>query len=83
MLNLENIEDASAHYRALSRAGRNEPEEWNAFFYVSSSRWNLYRFLVKFTELHHLPKAVLLLKDIKTSLFDFLWTGVIIINLTR
>jgi hypothetical protein len=31
------FEDASAHYRALSRAGRNEPEEWNAFFYVSSS----------------------------------------------
>jgi phosphatidate phosphatase APP1 len=28
--------------------------------------------LVKFTELHHLPKAVLLLKDIKTSLFDFM-----------
>jgi phosphatidate phosphatase APP1 len=55
--------------------GRNEPEEWNAFFYVSSNEWNLYRFLVKFTELHHLPKAVLLLKDIKTSLFDFLWTG--------
>lgn len=69
------FEDAAAHYRALSLAGRNEPQEWNAFFYVSSSEWNLYRFLVKFTELHHLPKAVLLLKDIKTSLFDFLWTG--------
>jgi phosphatidate phosphatase APP1 len=25
--------------------------------------------------LHNLPKAVLLLKDIKTSLLDFLWTG--------
>lgn len=69
------FEDAAAHYRALSFAGRNKQEEWNAFFYVSSSEWNLYRFLVKFTELHHLPKAVLLLKDIKTSLFDFLWTG--------
>lgn len=69
------FEDAAAHYRALSLAGKNEPEEWNAFFYVSSSEWNLYRFLVKFTELHNLPKAVLLLKDIKTSLFDFLWTG--------
>jgi phosphatidate phosphatase APP1 len=37
-------------------------------FYVSSSEWNLYRFLVLFTEIHKLPKAVLLLKDIKTSL---------------
>lgn len=69
------FEDAATHYRALSLAGRNEQEDWNAFFYVSSSEWNLYRFLVKFTELNHLPKAVLLLKDIKTSLFDFLWTG--------
>ena len=69
------FEDAAAHYSALSMAGRNEPEEWNAFFYVSSSEWNLYRFLVNFIELHNLPKAVLLLKDIKTSLLDFLWTG--------
>jgi phosphatidate phosphatase APP1 len=42
MLNEKIFEDASAHYRALSR--RDEPEEWNAFFYVSSSEWNLYRF---------------------------------------
>lgn len=69
------FEDAAAHYRALSLSGKNGQEEWNAFFYVSSSEWNLYRFLVKFTELHNLPKAVLLLKDIKTSLLDFLWTG--------
>jgi phosphatidate phosphatase APP1 len=41
------------------------------FFFVSSSEWNLYRFLVLFTEIHKLPKAVLLLKDIKTSLLNF------------
>jgi phosphatidate phosphatase APP1 len=69
------FEDVVTHYQALSSSGRGKEEETNAFFYVSSSEWNLYRFIVKFTEIHQLPKAVLLLKDIKTSLTDFLWTG--------
>ncbi|MFV5696624.1 App1 family protein [Flavobacterium sp. LB3P122] len=68
-------EDVVTHYQALSTAGRDHKEEFNAFFYVSSSEWNLYRFIIKFTELHQLPKAVLLLKDIKTSLTDFFLTG--------
>jgi phosphatidate phosphatase APP1 len=68
-------EDVVTHYQALSTAGRENREEFNAFFYVSSSEWNLYRFITKFTELHQLPKAVLLLKDIKTSLRDFFFTG--------
>ena len=68
-------EDVVTHYQALSTAGRENKEELNAFFYVSSSEWNLYRFIIKFTELHQLPKAVLLLKDIKTSLTDFFLTG--------
>ena len=42
---------------------------------MSSSEWNLYRFIVEFTELNQLPRAVLLLKDIKTSLMDFFMTG--------
>jgi phosphatidate phosphatase APP1 len=67
--------DVATHYQALSKAGRHNNGEENAFFYVSSSEWNLYRFLVKFTEIHNLPKAVLLLKDIKTSLTNFIWTG--------
>lgn len=69
------FEDVVPHYQALSRAGRTNPEEQNAFFYVSSSEWNLYRFIIKFTEIHKLPKAVLLLKDIKTSLLDFFIFG--------
>ncbi|MFV8327325.1 App1 family protein [Flavobacterium sp. ZS1P14] len=68
-------EDVVTHYQALSTAGRENKEEFNAFFYVSSSEWNLYRFIIKFTEIHQLPKAVLLLKDIKTSLTDFFLTG--------
>ena len=69
------FEGVVPHYQALSTAGRNNKEEQNAFFYVSSSEWNLYQFIVKFTELHNLPRAVLLLKDIKTSLLDFFITG--------
>src|SRR5690554_401288 len=69
------FEDVVPHYTALSRAGRTLDEEANAFFYVSSSEWNLYRFIRLFTELHDLPKAVLLLKDIKSGIGDFLGTG--------
>jgi|LauGreStaDraftv2_3_1035109.scaffolds.fasta_scaffold26784_1 phosphatidate phosphatase APP1 len=77
------FDDVVSHYQALSSAGRpknnqqdaNNKNEQNAFFYVSSSEWNLYSFIVKFTEIHQLPRAVLLLKDIKTSLFDFFVTG--------
>lgn len=67
--------DVVPHYQALSTAGRNKKNEMNAFFYVSSSEWNLYNFIVKFTEKHELPRAVLLLKDIKTSLMEFFVTG--------
>ena len=69
------FEGAVPHYQALSTAGRNVRDEQNAFFYVSSSEWNLYRFIIDFTELHELPRGVLLLKDIKTSLLDFFITG--------
>jgi phosphatidate phosphatase APP1 len=69
------FEDVVPHYQALSTAGRNNKGEQNAFFYVSSSEWNLYRFIVDFTRLHDLPRAVLLLKDIKQSLTDFMITG--------
>ncbi len=67
--------DVVPHYQALSTAGRYNKDEQNAFFYVSSSEWNLYSFIVKFTAKHDLPRAVLLLKDIKTSLMDFFVTG--------
>lgn len=69
------FEDVVPHYQALSLAGRSNPNEFNTFFYVSSSEWNLYRFIVKFTEIHQLPKAVLLLKDIKTTIRSFFWTA--------
>lgn len=67
--------DVVPHYQALSSAGRNNKEEENAFFYVSSSEWNLYRFIVKFTKIHQLPRAVILLKDIKRGITDFFMSG--------
>jgi len=63
------------HYQALSSAGRKNTEEVNAFFYISSSEWNLYRFIAKFTRIHKLPKAVFLLKDIKRGITDFFMSG--------
>ncbi len=69
------FEGVVPHYQALSSSGRDDKNEQNAFFYVSSSEWNLYRFITDFTHLHQLPRAVLLLKDIKTSLFDFFVSG--------
>ena len=68
-------ENVVPHFQALSNAGRIKDREQNAFFFVSSSEWNLYRYIIQLTEIHQLPKAVLLLKDIKSSLTDFLWSG--------
>lgn len=68
------FEDVTAHYDLLSKSGQ-EDGETNAFFYVSSSEWNLYNFIEQFTKIHQLPKAVIKLKSIKTSLSDFLFTG--------
>ncbi|OXA79513.1 Uncharacterized conserved protein [Flavobacterium aquidurense] len=69
------FKDVVPHYQALSSAGRHNKEEENAFFYVSSSEWNLYRFIVKFTKIHHLPRAVILLKDIRRGITDFFMSG--------
>ena len=69
------FKDVVSHYQALSSAGRHNTEGENAFFFISSSEWNLYRFIVKFAKIHHLPRAVILLKDIKRSLTDFFMSG--------
>ena len=69
------FDDVVQHYQALQTAGRNNKNEENAFFYVSSSEWNLYGLITQFSIIHSLPKAVLLLKDIKTSLTQFFFTG--------
>ncbi|MFS4418243.1 App1 family protein [Maribacter sp. 2307ULW6-5] len=67
--------DVVTHYQFLSTMGKKSATQTNAFFYVSSSEWNLYPFITHFTHKHGLPKAVLKLKDIKRGLADFLFTG--------
>ncbi|MGS2741456.1 App1 family protein [Sinomicrobium sp. M5D2P17] len=69
------FEEVVDHYRLLNILGREDKDTNNAFFYVSSSEWNLYNFIIRFTQLHQFPKAVLILKDIKTGIADFLFTG--------
>jgi len=69
------FEDVKTHYTMLSKAGREQDDSFNSFFYVSSSEWNLYDFIDEFARLHDLPKAVIKLKKIKTGLKDFIKTG--------
>ena len=53
-----------AHYQALYLAGTTA-EQPNPIFYVSSSEWNLYAYLVAFLDQHNLPKGVLMLSQLK------------------
>lgn len=69
------FDDVVDHYQALSIAGQNSDKASNSFFYVSSSEWNLYTFITQFAEIHNLPKAVIKLKKLKKSLWDFIKTG--------
>ena len=59
------FEDVVPHYQALSTAGRNKKDEMNAFFYVSSSEWNLYDYLLETFRYNQLPEGAFLLNQIK------------------
>ena len=58
------------HYKALAE-GIPDDSSYNAFFYVSSSEWNLYEYIREFSHQHELPNGVYLLNQIKvlTQLF--------------
>lgn len=51
----------SAFYKALQRGS--DGNKINPLFYVSSSPWNLYEFLMDFFTVHDIPPGPLLLKD--------------------
>ena len=53
------------HYRMLHGIDDENPSD-NAFFYVSSSEWNLYDYIKDFLQEKHLPDGVCLLNQIKT-----------------
>ncbi|MGI8951594.1 MAG: App1 family protein [Chitinophagaceae bacterium] len=58
------FEGVVKHYQLLAKAQTNEDEP-NPFFYVSSSEWNLYDYLVEFTAVNALPRGVFLLSQLK------------------
>lgn len=64
---------ARDHYRLLAGAHTTE-EQPNPFFYVSSSEWNLYDYLLETFRFHGLPEGAFLLNQIK-RLKDLLETG--------
>ena len=55
------FEGVAAFYRALQRGVSGA--ESNPIFYVSSSPWNLYGFLIEFMRKHEIPFGPLFLKD--------------------
>ncbi len=52
------------HYQLLALEGLKDEGD-NSFFYVSSSEWNLYDFIVEFSRENHLPYGVYLLNQLK------------------
>lgn len=63
----------SAFYTALVEGKKHTAK--NPIFFVSSSEWNLYDFLVDFCKVRHIPKGVFLLQNYKKNLRQLLFTG--------
>ncbi|WP_228527821.1 App1 family protein [Pararhodonellum marinum] len=60
----------AAFYQSLAKGM--DGIESNPFFYVSSSPWNLYDFLMEFLDVHGIPKGPLMLRDIGLSREQFI-----------
>ncbi|MDB5230415.1 MAG: hypothetical protein JWN76_1220 [Chitinophagaceae bacterium] len=58
------FEGVVKHYQLLAYAGTNERMP-NPFFYVSSSEWNLYDYIVEFANDNKMPPGVYLLNQLK------------------
>lgn len=67
------FEGVVAHYQLLAEA-HSGPGRTNAFFYVSSSEWNLYDYILEFATRNGLPDGVYLLSQLK-RFKDLLKTG--------
>lgn len=52
------------HYQLLAESNTT-PDAPNPFFYVSSSEWNLYEYILEFTKVNGLPPGVFLLNMLK------------------
>ncbi len=62
-----------AHYQMLATLDTT-PDKPNPFFYVSSSEWNLYEYILEFARKNELPEGVYLLNQIK-RLYELVKTG--------
>jgi phosphatidate phosphatase APP1 len=58
------FEGVVKHYQLLA-ASNTTAEAPNPFFYVSSSEWNLYDYILEFTRVNEIPKGVFLLNQLK------------------
>jgi phosphatidate phosphatase APP1 len=58
------FEGSAKHYQLLAY-GNTTPDQPNPFFYVSSSEWNLYEYLVEFTKSNDIPRGIFLLNQLK------------------
>jgi phosphatidate phosphatase APP1 len=58
------FEGVVRHYQALEK-GNTGAEAPNPFFYVSSSEWNLYEYILEFSAVNKLPRGVYLLSQLK------------------
>ncbi len=67
------FEGVVRHYQLLAQTGATK-ESPNPFFYVSSSEWNLYEYILEFTAVNEIPRGVFLLSQLK-RFFQLLKTG--------
>ena len=58
------FEGSVKHYQLLA-SSNTEPDMPNPFFFVSSSEWNLYDYLIEFSSVNGLPRGVFLLNVLK------------------
>ncbi|HVF82230.1 MAG TPA: phosphatase domain-containing protein [Flavisolibacter sp.] len=58
------FEGVVRHYQLLAKAATT-PDMPNPFFYVSSSEWNLYEYILEFTAVNKIPKGIFLLSQLK------------------
>jgi phosphatidate phosphatase APP1 len=61
------------HYQLLAQSGTTH-ESPNPFFFVSSSEWNLYEYILEFTAINKIPRGIFLLSQLK-GFSELLKTG--------
>jgi len=58
------FEGVVQHYQLLAQSNTTK-DALNPFFYVSSSEWNLYEYILEFTRVNKIPEGVFLLNQLK------------------